>query len=222
MSLYLNKIQDIFGGPRDLQIADLESLMLNIRLVLEAEDLKEKYKILNLYCNWCMHSSIEESITAYRILENITQSIISNNQDPENSKWIHDAIIEGLKFHQLQYEILDFIDHFNLDIKMFSEDGFWKGFGAILIHNLIERPIRLNNKTNKKKLKEILERIITMSEEKNQLQFAVFSLEFIYINLQQFFRILTGIAPDKQTEILGELYTPTYQEFLKHNPNSTK
>ncbi|MFW0714430.1 hypothetical protein [Pedobacter sp. N23S346] len=184
--IYLDKIQNIFTTPRDLGVSDLESLMVNIRLVLEIEKLKEKYNILNLYCNWCMHAKIQDSITVYRILEYITQAIISYEQNPDDSEWIHDAVINGLKFHELQLEIIDFIKRFSLDIEMFSNDDFWKGIGRSLIDNLIERQITLNLKTKNQKFLSIYERIVKIANDSNKPSFAVMSLEFIYMNNQQF------------------------------------
>lgn len=216
MSIYLNKIQEIFSGPRDLQVADLESLMLNIRLVLETEDLKEKYKTLNLYCNWCMHAKIRDSLVAYRVLEHITSAIIKYNRDPDNSKWYSDAVIEGLKFHDLQYEIEDFIYRFNLGIGLFHDPVFWNSFGKALVNNLVGRPLELNISSKNPKMIKVIDSIKEIANTANQPQFAVFSLEFIYMQDKQFFKVLSGTRENPMT-MMGPMIIISFDEYIANN-----
>ncbi|MEE1945071.1 hypothetical protein VRU48_08130 [Pedobacter sp. KR3-3] len=216
MKIFLDKIKGLFESPRDLDHTDLESFMVNIRLVIEHENLKEVYKILNLYCNWCMHAKIKDSLVAYRVLEHITNAIIKCNHDPDNSTWYSDAVIEGLKIHELQYEIEDFIFRFNLGITLFSERNFWKGFGKVLINNLMERPLELNLSTKNPKLLKIMDRINEVANEANQPNATVFSLEFIYFQSKQYFRVLSGTRSHPM-EILGEMVIITFNDYVFKN-----
>lgn len=67
IDFYTNKIDKVLSQD-DWSESDVYNIMTNIRKHLEIHKQKDKYNILNLYCNWVLHASIQESILAYKVL----------------------------------------------------------------------------------------------------------------------------------------------------------
>ncbi len=64
MSLILDRINRILSQNKWSE-SDIYNVMTNFRQLLEENNLKEKYQILNLYCNWTLHTNITQSISVY-------------------------------------------------------------------------------------------------------------------------------------------------------------
>lgn len=140
--------------------ADVLFVMTQLRQLIENKGLQEKYKFLNLYCNWTVHTEISGSNTGYRILEYITDAFIAQNGDPENTMWINDAVIEGLSLHNLLDDIIKIGQGYNISTssKFLNLDN-WIPFASILLDILIEKPLCFPKVLNNK-AKEIHDSII--------------------------------------------------------------
>ena len=124
-------------------------IMAQFRKFLEENNLKGKYKFLNLFCNWTLHNKIELSRPAYEIMEHVTDAFLAHNQDPQNAQWPADAVIEGLSFHKLLEDILKFGLEFNITrTSKFSDLNLWKNFAKTLFDILIEQPLTFPNPIN--------------------------------------------------------------------------
>lgn len=122
--------------------ADVTHLMSQFRQIIENENIKEEYKYLNLFCNWTLHPKISGSNTAFRILDLINTSLINSNIDPQNSKWINDAIIEGLSLHKLNEDIINLCIQFDINSgQQFNDLQKWRELGYILVGILEDKPI---------------------------------------------------------------------------------
>lgn len=132
---------------------DLIASMVNFRMVIEKNNLQEKYKYLNLYCNWTVHTKLSSSITGYRLLEEITDSFIENF-NYTGVKWVAPATVEILSLHNLHLDILNFSSAFKIDLLIFIDENFWWNFTHLLLFNLLDRPIQFpENILNYKKSK---------------------------------------------------------------------
>ncbi|MCL5772962.1 MAG: hypothetical protein M1536_01085 [Firmicutes bacterium] len=183
-------------------------IMAQCRLLIEENNLQEKYKFLNLYCNWTLHTEISGSKTAYRILEYLTDSLISHNQDPINSKWINDAIIEGLSLHKLLEDLINVGQEYNItSSSKFSDLNIWKPFTKTLVDILAERPLNFPTLiTNSSK--STYDSIIKKAEDSgNKEANAVIGIQFIRDeNLgQQCWEIRTIGSVQKKVRIVGPI-----------------
>lgn len=130
-------------------IADITHVMTQYRLLIQDNGLQEKYNFLNLYCNWTLHTRISGSMTAFRILEYFSDCIINSYEDPGNSKWINDAIVEGFSLHKLHDEILKIGQEFEISASSkFTEHGIWIPFGRMVVDNLDGKPLSFPNPIN--------------------------------------------------------------------------
>ena len=199
-----------------LMKSDLVNSMINIRLIIENKKYQNKYKILNLYCNWVLHNQISGSVTAFRILEELTDSMIAHHKHLPNVKWINDAIIEVMRLHRFQVEILDFAKEFSINLKIFENLEFWKGFGCLLLTTLIERPLKFPKKLTNPKVKRIYNSIVQKANVSGHLINGVIAISFVSKNNQIYWKIKTLEPKTKYVDIIGPMSVITQKMVDTH------
>lgn len=90
--------------------ADVVYLLVQIRKILEREKIKEKFRSLNLYCDWMLHANITKNGTRNQILDRIEEviNLLENLGDKNNQDEIIKKIDEAISF-----------DKFYIDLKSF-------------------------------------------------------------------------------------------------------
>jgi len=156
---------------------DIVSLMNSFRHVLELGKSQIKYKHINLYSNWVFHTEITKNSTAMGILDILTDSMIKHNTNPNNGKWVNDAIIEGLSLHLLREEVLLFSKDFNLgtNINIYEFDN-WKNFAVSLIKELLDKPLRTDQNN------AIYNNLIDKAKKSGYIGNAVLGISFLVNN----------------------------------------
>jgi len=202
------EIDEIFRKTK-YSNSDITHLMTQLRLLMEHDKLQEKYNYLNLYCNWTLHNHVSGSKTAYRILEYLTDSFISFNRDPINSKWINDTVIEGLSLHKLLENIQKIGLEYKIpSIRKFKDFNNWIVFATKLVDVLSERPLRFPDSMNNT-AKLIYESIIKKTEDSGNKDLnAVIGIQFVYSSKfpnTQFWEIITPETIRKQIKLIGPI-----------------
>lgn len=212
----VSELENIF--TKKLDTSTLVHAMSNFRLILEKERLQSEFPTLNLYCNWILHDSISASLTAFRILEDLTDSMISHNSDT-GTKWISDAVVEGLRLHRLQIEILKLADQYGIGIEMIREYFYWKAFVRILLGKLKGRPL-LFPENPKKKVKTIYERIVTKAYFSGHECNGVISVWFTELVGKYHWSIKTLATRSGNVKIVGVMHVIT-QEMVDNYQTET-
>ena len=119
MDDYIKNIIGIFSQTQWSK-NDILRIMTAFRQIIEHQGIQSKYPYLNLYANWVVHPKIDKSITAFRILELLTDAMIAHNENPTKGTWINDAVIEGLSLHKLKDDIEKLCDEFNINKSIIS------------------------------------------------------------------------------------------------------
>jgi hypothetical protein len=190
--------------------------MVNLRMVLDEHNLKEKYKYLNLYCNWMVHKNITLSMTAFRILEYLTDSMIAHNEDPKGSKNITAAIVEGFNLHKVQLDILEFGKEFDVNVDVLRVKSNWQIFAGYILTNLVDRSLKFSEGKMNTNAKKIYDSIVKKANDSGLLINGVIEVTIINFNNSICFRIRTLDYINKPTEIMGHLPIIT-QEMVDAN-----
>jgi hypothetical protein len=138
-------LKDIEGffEKKSSSIESICFFMQKIRLLLEIDNTKEKYKILNHYCNWLFHKNLDRGISPF-IIEEISASF-------ENAKSNNDCIKKisnALSVKKLVVELKETL-YKNIGFKydyIFEHDEFWINFITIVLNELKSRPLLLNER----------------------------------------------------------------------------
>jgi len=221
MKLTLDELQDIFTSDR-LTKSDLVNAMVNFRLVIENENLQGTYQILNLYCNWTVHNQISASKVAFRILEEITNSMIAHDENSSESQWINDAVIEGMSLHKLQLEILDFSNRFGINLSIFSKKGFWIAFGKMLLTRLIDRPLAFPDNINNRDIKKIYDSIVQKANASGALINGVVAISFLKFGNHIHWKMTTLGTKDPTIDIVGPMFIITQDQVDAYWYNKKK
>lgn len=162
--MYIKEIEYVFRNTLWSK-SDVFYIMGQFRLIIEDNNLQEKYNYLNLYCNWTLHTEISGSATAYGILKEISDELNNQAINPENSKWLNDAVIEGLSLHKLLKDIINIGKEYNIrGIDKFNKIQVWKLFAKKLINILSQKPLKFPDSLKSK----LISKSIILCVEKNK------------------------------------------------------
>ena len=143
------KILDHIESFFEKQSSSIESVsffLQNIRLLLEIDNLKENYKIVNHYCNWIFHKDLDKGLSS-SIIKEIVNSF-------ENAQSKNDCIKRINLALSVKKLILEFKELLNKNIGFkhdgfIENDGFWIKFITILCNEIKFRPILFTLKHKK-------------------------------------------------------------------------
>jgi hypothetical protein len=117
---------------------DAIAMMVHIREILERSKNKDKFPILNLYCNWTVHTEIEGSTPGYRILARITD-ILMNSNDP--NIWDH-QISQELSSAILRQELITLFSENRISTHIFDSAATWTMFGQHFFKAILNKKLR--------------------------------------------------------------------------------
>ncbi|MGB2580770.1 MAG: hypothetical protein WBC83_03685 [Minisyncoccia bacterium] len=102
-------------------------IMSRIRKYLESKNQKNKYKYLNFYCNWALHSKIERTEPVVDILREFIE-------DRDNGSF--------LQFDHLVTDLRDFLNENGLSEKLFKKENFLR-FVNLLVDIYSDTPVEV-------------------------------------------------------------------------------
>ena len=120
--------------------ADVIYLLVQIRKILEQEDLKDIYTFLDLYCDWVLHTNIT-SKKNQQILGKINLAVAAL-EDPDNIDYPDalENLNKAISLDGLYRDMKNLFQSKNLNDNLFSIDN-WKKFGGLLISILKDIPL---------------------------------------------------------------------------------
>jgi hypothetical protein len=150
--------------------SDTLRLVSLTRQLIEKKHEQQKYKILNFYCNWCLHTNLSKLETGYRMLLGITEVIVFHGDATKNN--IPRMISEVISFKRLREEFLGLYASYDLPRFLFEGYRNWKGFLGQIVKEIHNKPIgfpdempKSCSKTANKIYEQMLE--ITKGDELN-------------------------------------------------------
>ncbi|MEW6777756.1 MAG: hypothetical protein AB1405_15775 [Bdellovibrionota bacterium] len=131
-------------GGGDLNQSHVTELMMEVRQILEKRNKKEKFPILNLYCNWIAHIQINKSKIGYQMLYEITEIIAKHYNTTDTDAMIRE-ISKVFSLEDLRRSLLVIFKEISLPTFLFDNHDNWHAFLQILISKLLEKGIELPN-----------------------------------------------------------------------------
>ncbi len=152
-----------------LQENDIVPIMTVIRNELENKNEKEKYKFLNLFCNWCVHPQITKSITALEMIELLTESVVQHDQS--EGKSIHGFRKNIVERFYNELKVFFLVN--NLNLGFFNDKKPHLPFFYLVIKVIVNRPLVMPddkfiaNRKLKDRKKKITDIMSSISSKKN-------------------------------------------------------
>ena len=158
-------------GPKEIErffslsnwtISDVVYVMSLLRNLLERNQLlKEKYGVVNLYSNWTLHTQITQSMVGFRMLEKLTNEILTTMHLPLEDEFFRatTAVIGVPKFRS---ELILLCSDSGIAADVLENDLSWQVFFSILGTHLLERPLKFPEPSKMRpKVRKIYNRIET-------------------------------------------------------------
>ena len=150
----MEKIQRLVNLGSQISEDQVRSLMILIRKQLELLDENErsKYSTINLFCNWCAHTEITQSLVGLRLLGQINDALVKVKTSPNDE--VRKELSQAVGFGSFYSELILFLE--KLDIKhQLSDQNNWRQFLTHLIEIIRDVPLafpsidKLNNNSRK-------------------------------------------------------------------------
>lgn len=197
--------------------ATCKGFMINLRELLEGEDLKSAFPYLNLYCDWCAHTNISRSTVAFEMLLSLTKSICQHNIDPNSIDGgdIHKRIIDTIGILQLRQEMIQVLHRFNLPSTPIENWAIWKGIFGLIISDIQQKPIMFPSPIKNKAHQRIYDSIQEEASLKGQPKFAVIGFRFFSEGNKPMWEIFTEYLVTNAIHLVGPLSLPPAGESLQ-------
>ena len=125
-------------------------LFVNIRNLLEKNNLKKQYPTLNFYCNWLVHTELDHSSCPL-----IKQLMLKIAEHFEFKTSINDAISQLLNISTLKQELLQVLASCNIDIVKLKTSTNFDLLITTLLTELIDKPLKCEKVNINSQLKEL-------------------------------------------------------------------
>lgn len=127
------KIQNLLNQASNISEDQARSLMILLRKRLELmpEIDKLHYSTMNLFCNWCAHTSITQSMTGLKTLARINDVLVKVKDS--STDVVRKEMSEAVGFGTLRSELITFFDSIGVTHNLSDKKVF-----AALVEQLIE------------------------------------------------------------------------------------
>lgn len=197
MDLREKTLKDIEGffEKKSSSIENICFFMQKLRLLLEIDNSKSKYKILNHYCNWLFHKHLDRNTS--EIINNIGNCFENFNSEFD----LLNKVNSSISVEQLVIEIKEILykNKIGFEYDNFIENNdFWKAFIQNIFFELRNRPVLLEKNKNVKDKKI----------ENFEVDFSIYGIQIVSINNEVAIEILS-----KELEIMDKnLYLKFYKK----------
>lgn len=205
IGVFLQRIWDS-GGMSD---SDALHLMVLTRELIEYGKQKGIYPILNFYCNWCLHTGLSGSMTCYRMLESITDVLLSEPPD------IIAQISKHISLPELRKQIVTLYKSEGFPTFLFVSFHNWRHLCGPIIKRVLQKPIEFPN--DPEHWKKSVKKIYTAMERKSAGRRGLMATRlWLSANLPNYEgEVWWCVQTDEHTQIRGALrFMESRQAFL--------
>jgi hypothetical protein len=131
----LRKIKELFARferTKQFSPSDQHYLVSQVRQVLEHKRLKQKYNIVNFYCNLTLHTKLSRSIECFKMIEEVGNLLLRNidnnsNNSKEKERELHNAFIstasEIFNIDTLREQLISLFNEIGVSDFLFNDDN---------------------------------------------------------------------------------------------------
>src|SRR5690606_39197975 len=169
-----------------LSISNVCFFMQSIRILLEIDQCKLKYKLTSHYCNWLLHKELDQSSSPL-IIKEITASF----DDFSSKNDLIRKITEALSVNNLVEELKEILwTKIENKVLVSNKDfeGYWLNFITIILNQIVLRPLKL-----KQKHRQI-----------NNFNFTIYGIQLIHENKKICVEILSKELEEKNKRLISD------------------
>ncbi len=114
-------------------------ILSRIRKILEIKNEKRKYKHINFYCNWVLHSKLDRRNTTDLLKDLFEKHIDSETTAKEIASILKNNQSNFFKLITIKEELINFFENYNLSVDNIINN--WKSFEKLLLGLIKECPV---------------------------------------------------------------------------------
>ena len=127
--------KEIKGEARVVYILSL------IRKILEIKNQKDKFKLLNFYCNWSLHVSLSVKRTKQVITDMLDQDIDCSKRASDIARKLNSNHADFFKLNDIKKELVKFIADNDLSPALTNKRQQWVEFVSMLLQIIQDCPV---------------------------------------------------------------------------------
>jgi hypothetical protein len=131
-----------------LERSDVNNVFVKIRQIMENEKkFQNEFPIVNLYCNWVVHTKLKDSKTIYRFLVSISKNVSSSfniiNADDAKDATNHFILSAGniVQIPALRQGIKSIFRDKKIDCFLVNKKECWDAFITLLLQEISDKPL---------------------------------------------------------------------------------
>ncbi|MCK5708511.1 MAG: hypothetical protein KAI43_12755 [Candidatus Aureabacteria bacterium] len=189
--------------------SNVKAFMIYLRELLESNNIKKSFRFINLYSDWCAHTEITRSHTAFDLLKKLTIGIggeLTNPGSIENGD-LHKRIIDISGILQLREEIKELLNRYNLPSVPIDNWDTWKGILGLLLQDLSNKPIKFPNPLPKNLL-SIYEKLKLEAKNLGDVNWTITGFCFFIVKSQPFWEVFSEYLTKNQIRLIGPVSLP--------------
>lgn len=132
------EIQALLKQER-LSKSDVVNLLSQTRILIESRSLQNKFRLLNLYCNWTLHPKLSGSVIIYKIMDQLTDILLQHHAEKNNI--IHE-VSNIISISGLRTDFISLYKKTKIPTNIFNRRSSWKELFGMICGILEERPLR--------------------------------------------------------------------------------
>jgi hypothetical protein len=228
----IRKIKDLlaqFEKTKKVSPTDQHYLISQIRQVLEHKGYKQKYNIVNFYCNWTLHTNLSGSVQCFKMIEEIGGSLISaigDNFSEDEAKHLTNIFIDTankiFSVDILREQLIALFKEMGFSDFLFSDDN-WLKFVRTLLEDIYDKKISYPEEISEsfepksklnKKAKESYMRLLESARAKRPDNYLRLVVTSIYISKNEDNKFTWNVQTIPQMKFTG-LFTARDPKLTK-------
>jgi hypothetical protein len=190
-------------SKKGMEREDIVFLMVQARHLVEDSPNRTKYKIIEFYCDWIVHTKLDRPTETRLIIFREITKIISANWNPTSPDIVND-ISKVIALDSLKIELILLFQENDLPLELFNIHENWKYITGFLTYFLQNKLLIFPNqrKDTGGKFKTVINEILTY---KKPADFWIKNISIRGMNGRPFWCIELGGEKDT-TKLIGELF----------------
>lgn len=136
----IDKIRGLIGLGPQINEDQVRSLMILLRKQLEVADDKERtqYSTVNLFCNWCAHTEITQSLAGLRVLGRINDALVKVKSSHTDE--VRKQLSQAVGFDTFRSELILLLEKLGIEHDL-SQNNSWGPFLDRIIEIIRDVPL---------------------------------------------------------------------------------
>jgi hypothetical protein len=111
------------------------------RELLELTKSKNKFRLVNFYCNWVFHPELDKGTWLARFFENLNDAYQEEKSQADCDHFLQ-RISEEISLNRMRFELIDFLNLNGINGNILKKDDLWYAFTIVILDDLIGKKLK--------------------------------------------------------------------------------